>query len=211
MDISLASFFCFQEAFGGCANMPRWQKEQPLELFTVIKERYSYRGAFEPQSVPEEDLRQIVQAGLDAPSGKNLQTTGFIIINDPDKLAQVKGVFSGQSFITTAPAYIVLFCDIEEQAASEYPYTFEVEDAAAAVQNILLAITGLGYASVWLDGVLRSEQRAEKIGEILGLPPSKRVRILLPIGVAAEKYERKQKKSFAERVWFNSWQPLQDT
>ncbi len=179
-----------------------------MELFQAIKERYSYRGKFVQKPVPEADLRKIVQAGLDAPSGKNLQTTQFIVINDPEKLDRVRSVFSGQSFIATAQAFIALYYDIEEQAASEYPYTFEVEDASAAVQNTLLAITGLGYASVWLDGVLRNEQRAEKIGEIVSLPPSKRIRVLLPVGVPADAdHPRKQKLAFEERVWFNTWQP----
>ncbi|MFZ4855569.1 MAG: nitroreductase family protein [Desulfuromonadaceae bacterium] len=179
-----------------------------MELFQAIKERYSYRGAFVQKPLPEADLRKIVQAGLDAPSGKNLQTTQFIIIDDPEKLDRVRGVFAGQAFITTAQAFIALFYDIEEQAASEFPYTFEVEDAAAAVQNILLAITGLGYASVWLDGVLRNEQRAERIGEIVGLPKSKRIRILLPVGVPTdENHSRKEKLAFDKRVWFNTWQP----
>ena len=61
-----------------------------MELFQAIKERYSYRGAFEQKPLPEADLRKIVQAGLDAPSGKNLQTTRFIVINDPDKLDRVE-------------------------------------------------------------------------------------------------------------------------
>ncbi len=180
-----------------------------MELFEAIKQRYSYRGAYRQTAVPEEDLRKIVQAGLDAPTGKNLQTTQFIIINDPETLTRVKAVFSGQPFIATAQAFIAAFYDLAEQAASEYPYTFEVEDTSAAVQNILLAITGLGYASVWLDGVLRNEQRAEKIGEVLGLPASKKVRILLPVGVPIEEGPRKQKQTFGERVWFNTWtQPV---
>lgn len=176
-----------------------------MELFEAIKQRYSYRGAYRQTAVPEEDLRKIVQAGLDAPTGKNLQTTQFIIINDPETLTRVKTVFAGQPFIATAQAFIAAFYDVDEQAASEYPYTFEVEDTSAAVQNILLAITALGYASVWLDGVLRNEQRAEKIGAVLGLPASKKVRILLPVGVPVAAGVRKQKQPFAERVWFNTW------
>ena len=176
-----------------------------MELFEAIKQRHSYRGAYLLKPVPEEDLETIVQAGLDAPSGKNLQTTQFVIINDPDTLDLVRAVFAGQTFIATAPAFIAAFYDVEERAASEYPYTFEIEDAAAAVQNILLAIAGLGYASVWLDGVLRNEGRAEKIGQIIGLPTAKKVRILLPVGVAAETGPRQLKQPFAERVRFNSW------
>ncbi|HEY6838340.1 MAG TPA: nitroreductase family protein [Geobacteraceae bacterium] len=176
-----------------------------MELFAAIKERYSYRGTFVPKPVPEEDLRKIVQAGLDAPSGKNLQTTKFVIVTDPDKLAKIRGAFSGQAFIETAPAFIAAVIDANPQPAPEYAYTFEVEDTSAAVQNILLAITALGYASVWLDGVLRYEGRGEKVGEAIGLPASKKVQILLPVGVAAEAYPRKEKQVFAERAWFNAW------
>jgi nitroreductase len=177
-----------------------------MELFEATKERYSYRGSFIQIPLPEDDLRKIVQAGLDAPTGKNLQTTEFVIINDPDKLAQVRAIFSEQPFIATAPAFIAAFFDADPQPAPEYAYSFEIEDAAAATQNILLAITALGYASVWLDGVLRSEQRAEKISRIIGLPDNKKVRILLPIGIAADEYPRRQKKPFEERVRFNTWQ-----
>jgi len=176
-----------------------------MELFEAIAKRYSYRGAYLPRPVPEADLRKIVQAGLAAPSGKNLQTTRFIVITDPEKLDLVKAVFAGQPFITTAQAFIAAFYDLEKQAASEYPYTFEVEDAAAAIENILPAITALGYASVWLDGVLRNERRAERIGAIVGLPPSQRLRILLPVGAPAEEGPRKQKQAFDERAWFNTY------
>jgi len=178
-----------------------------MELFDAIKERYSYRGAYLRKPVPEADLMKIVQAGLDAPSGKNLQTTKFVIINDIGKLAKLWKVFSGQSFIETAPAFIAVIIDDNPQAAPGYAYSFDIEDASAATQNILLAITALGYTSVWLDGVLRFEQRAEKIGKIIGLPDSKKVRVLLPVGIAAENGPRKQKQPFPERVWFNSWGP----
>jgi len=176
-----------------------------MELFEAIKERHSYRGAFKPQPVPEKDLRKIVQAGLDAPSGKNLQTTQFVIINQPDTLSQVKAVFAGQPFILTAPAFIATIIDTNRQPAPEYAYTFEIEDNAAATQNLLLAITGLGYASVWLDGALRDDQRAEKIGKAIGLPESKHVGVLLPVGVPTEAGSRKPKLQFAQRAWFNQY------
>ena len=178
-----------------------------MKLFEAIEKRYSYRGPFTEQTVSEDDLKKIVQAGLDAPSGKNLQTTQFVIINDPDKLAQVKAVFNGQPFITSAQAFIATIFDADPQATPEYAYTFEIEDNAAATQNLLLAITALGYASVWLDGVLRYEQRAEKIGAIIGLPESKRVRILLPVGVPARVDPRRPKLAFNERAWFNQYAP----
>lgn len=177
-----------------------------MELFEAIRERYSYRGAFDRKPLPEDDLIKIVQAGLDAPSGKNLQTTGFVIVNDPGRLEQIKALFSNSPFINTAPALIAVFFDAEPLPAPEFSFRFEIEDAAAATQNMLLAITALGYASVWLDGILRSGQRAEKISGIVGLPEGKKVRILLPVGIPTDLYPRREKKSFQERVRFNTWQ-----
>lgn len=45
-----------------------------MDLFTAIAQRHSYRGPFTDQAIPREDLQQIVQAGIVAPSGKNEQT-----------------------------------------------------------------------------------------------------------------------------------------
>jgi nitroreductase len=70
---------------------------------------------------------------------------------------------------------------------------------------MLLSITALGYASVWIDGWLRLEGRAEKIGELIGLPKGKIVRIILPIGIPEDEYRQPQKKPFKERAWFNKY------
>jgi nitroreductase len=83
--------------------------------------------------------------------------------------------------------------------------SFAVEDCAAAVENMLLALTDLGYASVWLDGVLRRDDIAGRIARLLGVPPDKRVRILLPVGVPAEAVPQKEKLPFAQRAWFNRY------
>ena len=81
--------------------------------------------------------------------------------------------------------------------------SFEKEDCSAAVENMLLAITALGYATCWVDGVLRSEGRAEKLGEILNVPEGRCVQVVLPVGVPKEKWQQKEKKAFDERAWFN--------
>ena len=83
--------------------------------------------------------------------------------------------------------------------------SFAAEDCAASVENMLLAITALGYASVWLDGVLRCENKAARIGQLLGVPAGRTVRILLPLGVAAEPGVQKEKLPFDQRAWFNRY------
>ena len=167
-----------------------------MELFEAIAKRHSYRGAFLDRPVPREDLRGIVQAGMRAPSGCNAQTTSFVIIDDPDQMAKLRELMP-----TSAPAAIVCVVD----PSPVYKNTsFEIEDCAAAVENMLLAITALGYATVWLDGVLRGGLGA-KLGELLGVPEEKRVQVLLPVGVPAEQGSQPGKKPFEARAWFNSY------
>ena len=42
-----------------------------MEFFETVEKRASYRYAFAEKEIPEEDIRQIVTAGLHAPSGYN--------------------------------------------------------------------------------------------------------------------------------------------
>ena len=172
-----------------------------MELFEAIEKRHSYRGAFLDAPVPREDLRRIVQAGIQAPSGCNAQTTSFVIVDEPAVLGKLAEIMD-RPVVRTAKAVIV--CAVSH-APAYGAMSFAAEDCAAAVENMLLAVTALGYASVWLDGALRSERRAERIGELLGVPPDLQVRVLLPLGLPAEPLLPKEKKPFAERAWFNRY------
>ncbi len=70
-----------------------------------------------------------------------------------------------------------------------------VEDGAAAVENMLLAATALGYGSCWLEGyTLRSEAAFKKL---LGVPEEKRLLTLVPIGVPVA-WPTREKKSLDE-------------
>ena len=175
-----------------------------MDFFEAIKKRHCYRGAFTDALVPREDLEQIVQAGLDAPSGKNCQTTRFVIVDDPSLLEQIRQMHPGNKAFQQAKVMIACIIDKKPEAIYE-GFEFQVEDCAAAVENMLLAITALGYASVWIDGWLRVDGRNEKIGQLLGVPDEKTVRILLPIGVPAKEVRGPEKMSFNERAWFNKY------
>ncbi|MFH1039439.1 MAG: nitroreductase family protein [PVC group bacterium] len=175
-----------------------------MELFEAMKRRHSYRGPFKDDPVPREDLERIVAAGLRAPSGKNEQTTSFVIVDDPSLVKEIGGMHPGNQALQLARALIACIIDRHPEAVYE-GHSFQVEDCAAAVENMLLAITALGYGSVWIDGWLRLEGHAEKIGGLLGVPETRVVRVLLPVGIPAEEGPRKEKKAFNERAWFNRY------
>lgn len=173
-----------------------------MDFFEVIKQRKSYRGAFTGEEVPREDVERIVQTGLDAPSGANGQTTCFTVVDDPELLARIGAMEGCKPCVKTARA--IILCIVERDPQPVYAgMEFQVEDCAAAVENMLLACTALGYASVWIDGWLRREGRAEQLGEWIGLPDDRVIRVMLPIGIPTEPVKGPPKKPFAQRVTFN--------
>lgn len=173
-----------------------------MDLFEAVERRHSYRGKFAPRPVPRDDLRRMVQAGLQAPSGYNAQSTSFVIVDDPALLAALAEIVPGD-VVRAAPAAII--CVMDPHATKDKEFCFGIEDYAAAVENVLLAATALGYASVWIDGVLRRDGRARRIGALLGISEELEVRVLLPVGAPAEERSQREKKPFGARAWFNRY------
>ena len=173
-----------------------------MELFEAIQRRHSYRGSFTPMPIPEGDLRTIAEAGVRAPSGCNKQTTHICIVNDPEKLRAMADLLPRPT-VSTAQAVFVIVTDNRPAYGD---VSFEPQDYGAAVENMLLMITALGYATVWLDGVLRYDGIAEKIADIIGLADRKHftVSVILPVGVPEETCAQHERLPLAQRVTFNA-------
>lgn len=175
-----------------------------MDLFEAIKKRKSYRGGFKDTVVTNKHLTMIVEAGLKAPSGCNKQTTEFVIVNEQKILKNIHEMAGANKPLQQCQALIV--CVIDKKPKPLFGNSsFQIEDCAAAVENILLAITALGYETVWLDGWLRGQNRAKEVGKLLGVPNNKVVRVILPIGIANEEYEKPAKKLFYQRAFFNKY------
>lgn len=175
-----------------------------MDCLQAIHARHSYRGPYTATPVPRQDLIEIVKAGIQAPSGNNCQTTSFVIVTAPEMLRRIATIAPDSPALATCPALIAAVMD----APSEIPEGLEffgVEDYSAAVENMLLAITALGYASVWFDGVLRQNNNAQFVGELLHVPSQKQVRVLLPVGVPAEPLVDHGRKPFDERAHWEQW------
>jgi len=172
-----------------------------MDLFDAIDKRHSYRDKFLDSPVSREDLQEIVEAGIKAPSGCNVQRTTFVIVDDPALLGEIRKLH-GMQAVQTAKA--IIFCVIPTNPDPAYGnMTFETEDCAAATENMLLAVTAFGYATCWIDGQLREDSRAEKFNKLLGVPAGRTCRVMLPIGVPTEIKSRAEKKPFTERAFFN--------
>ena len=173
-----------------------------MQTMKTILTRRSYRGKYLPDSVPREHLQMILEAGLAAPSGCNKQTTSLIAVDDSELLTRLHAVID-PPIGETAPAMI---CVLTEQLIAYRNRTFYVQDYAAAIENMLLAIESLGYASCWIEGHITDiDQIGRKMADILGVPEHMELVCFLPVGRPAEAAKQPSKKPFDERAWFNGY------
>ena len=174
-----------------------------MTMLDLISARRSYRGKYKPDPVPREHLRAIMQAGLDAPSGCNKQTTSLIAVDDPAILAQLRAVCD-PPVAETAPAYI---CVLTRRIIAYRDRCYATQDYSAAIQNMLLAIVALGYQSCWYEGHITDVDRiGDKMARILGAPEEYEMVCLLPVGIAADAVPACPKKQeFTDRAWFNGF------
>lgn len=173
-----------------------------MTTMEAIRARRSYRGKYLPTPVPREHLKQILEAGFHAPSGCNKQTTSFIAIDDPEVLARVHSVID-PPLGETAPAMI---CVLTRKIIAYRDRTFYMQDYAAAIENMLLAIADLGYASCWIEGHITDTDRiGYQMQKILGVPEEFDLICYLPVGIPAGEFPNLRKHPMDSRVWFNGF------
>ena len=88
--------------------MAKSANERPLS--EALRERRATRS-FESTPLPEEDLKKIVQAGLESPSGYNLQPWRFVVVRDAKARKRLREAAMGQPKVEEAPVVIVVCGD----------------------------------------------------------------------------------------------------
>ena len=172
-----------------------------MDTLAAIASRHSYRGPYLPEPVPREDLARIMEAGLAAPSGCNKQTTYLVAVDDADILAQLRATINPPLKRENAPAAI---CVLTHREFAYRDKCFAVQDYSAAIENMLLAITALGYASCWYEGHITDDDRiCDKMAAVLGVPEGYDLVCYLPVGRPDRNVHGVNKRPFEERAWFN--------
>lgn len=164
-----------------------------MEFFDVVNARRSVRQ-YLPDPVGRDVLESIVAAGVEAPSGCNMQLRQYVIVDDPAVMAKIRplgGAMKG------APAAIVLLVEPKGTQFGE----FWVQDASAAMENMLLAAVALGLAGCWVEGAIRRCE--DELREILAVPPELRVWSLLPVGRPAVAPARPPKTAAPDVTHYN--------
>ena len=151
----------------------------PNDRIAPIFERHCCRSYF-PDPILEDDLQLLMEALRWAPSAGNMQPWKFYVIRNVDLKAALAETTYGQTFVKEAPVVFVV-CGGAEVSAARYGERgrsfYYLQDTAAAVENLLLAATALGYRSCWVGAF--DEAQASKA---LSLPESLRPVAIVPVG-----------------------------
>ena len=173
-----------------------------MNTLEAVAARRSYRGKYLPTPVPREHLKAIVEAGCHAPSGCNKQTASFIAVDDPELMKKLHAVID-PPVGETAPAMI---CVLTRKVIAYRDRSFYIQDYAAAIENMLLAIAELGYASCWIEGHITDIDRiGDQMARILKIPEEYELVAFLPVGIPAGDVKIPKKQPFESRAWLNGF------
>ena len=163
-----------------------------MDLYDAINARRSVRS-YTSDPVDPEALKRITQAGIEAPTGCNMQLRQFIIVDDADVIAKLDelGVTKG------APAVVVILMDPQGTAYGE----FWVQDASATMENMLLATVAEGLGACWIEGQVTPKE--PELRTILNVPEDLRVWSIMCVGHPTQQPARPAKPDFADIVHFN--------
>ncbi len=160
-------------------------------VFEVIRGRRCIRE-FIDKEVPSEYLRVIVEAGLWAPSGSNLQPREFILVRDKNLLRAVKLVSPG---LYGNPSALLIICYNKNTArkGGRLGETMALLDAALSAQNIMLMAYALGVGSC---PVMSFNKMAVK--EILDIPDYVEPVLMISLGYPKSWPKPPRRKSVEE-------------
>ena len=142
-----------------------------MDAIEAIQKRRSVRE-YTGEPIPREDILKIIDAGRMAATGGNKQPWEFVVVTEK---ATIDALKVAAAWMEKSAAIIALVMDPDSR--------WWVEDGSAAIENILIAATALGYGSCWLEGW--TLPREDEFKELLSIPVEKRLLTLIPIGVPA--------------------------
>ncbi len=157
-----------------------------MDTLQAIMERRSIR-AYKPEPIPQEHLRQILEAGRQAPSAANRQPWHFVVVGAPEQRQRVAQACNNQMWMADA-AYILVAAGLPEISSKWYRV-----DVAIALENMVLAAKSLGYGTCWIGAF-----SPEAVAEAVGLPEGAEVVACTPLGVPDVTPPARQRKAFDE-------------
>lgn len=159
------------------------------EVLQNIRTRRSVRS-FTNERIPDEAVREIVEAAVYAPSAMNQQSWHFTVVHSRDQIGKLAGVIGE---ILGKEEYDFYKPDMLILVAADRNNGNGAQDTGCAMENIMLAAHSLGIGSVWVNQAkgICDEPAMRKILTEYGVPETHVVWGIAALGYAAQQPEAK--------------------
>lgn len=179
-------------------------------MIESIQHRKSVRK-FTSDPIAPEKLQSVLEAARLAPSGNNKQPWIFIVVQSEQQRQAVMQACHMQTWMMTAPVFIVAVADMAARSDADLPIFIDenspywelkraIRDTAIATENIMLEADAQGLGTCWVGFFVQSEIRP-----VLGIPNTKFVLGVIPIGYPAEQPPARPRKALSEIVRYEKW------
>jgi nitroreductase len=149
-----------------------------MTLLDEIRSRRSVRK-YREDTVSDQLINEILEAGRWAPSGLNNQPWRFVVIKDKAFKSQLSTMTHYSSIVAGSDFCIAVFYN----SPAGYHREKDIMSIGACIQNMLLYAHHIGIGSVWLGEILKNK---DKICEILGVNQSNEFMALISFGYPDE-------------------------
>ena len=116
-------------------------------VMEAILSRRSIRK-FKDDPIPDEVLQDVAKAALHAPSGMGKKTWHFVVLTNPELIAElaeaIRLELGRDQYDMYRPVALVIPSNLKDNPHGK-------EDNACALQNIFLAAHSYGVGSVWIN------------------------------------------------------------
>ena len=163
-----------------------------MDTFEAIRTVLAVRS-FKDTPIPEEIVREIVEAAHLTASSINKQPWHFIVVRDKETLQKLGQLAKTGPYIAQAPLAIVVAMD-------QSP--FDVSDGSRAIQDMILAAWSKGIGSNWVGF-----NNLPQVNPVLGIPQDVSILAIVPFGYPAKEVGKgkKQRKPLGEVVYSEHW------
>ena len=168
-----------------------------MDALEAILSRRSCRN-FTGEPLRDGDLERLLEAMRWAPSAGNCQPWKFYVVMNPEAKRALVRAALGQEFIAEAPVVFVVCAD-PDRSGSRYGERgrslYCLQDTAAAVENLLIAATAMGYGSCWVGAF-----DEEAVQRVLRLPEGLRPVAIVPVGPGRKETRRTGRRPLEEVI-----------
>ncbi len=138
---------------------------------------------FLDKEVDEEIIINLIKAAVKSPTAGGIREYEFIIVTNPSIKGQISKICLTPN-IDSAPFIIIVVCDKSKMDAifdEENSETFCVENAALAIENILITASSYNLGSAWIATI-----QQEELKKLLEIPEKYKIRGVIPVGYPNE-------------------------